>query len=125
VSGNGRIAGQRRRRKRGREVIGKRRPTLRPESSIARKETLLMKRFATTLTGVFILALAGTGGATAKAPVGSCPPKSAENPFELVSITDFPGLEFIDLNQNGSVCAFQLPFNPNAFNVIDDVAQVP
>jgi hypothetical protein len=84
-----------------------------------------MTRFAGTLIGIFLLALAGIGGASASPPVGSCPPKSANNPFELVAVSEFPGLEFIDLNQNGSVCAFQLPFNPNAFQLIDDVAQLP
>ena len=84
-----------------------------------------MRRFAGTLTGVLVLALTTSGGGSATPPVGSCPPKSPSNPFELRAVSDFPGLEFIDLNQNGSVCAFQLPFNPNAFQVIDDVAQVP
>ena len=84
-----------------------------------------MKRLAGAVTGILLLALAGIGGVSAKPPVGSCPPKSAENPFELSPISRFPGIEFIDLNQNGFVCAFQLPFNPNAFQVIDDVAQVP
>jgi hypothetical protein len=83
-----------------------------------------MKRLAAALTGI-LLALAWSASASAKPPVGSCPPKSAKNPFELRPISDFPGIEFIDLNQNGLVCAFQLPFNPNAFQVIDDVAQVP
>jgi hypothetical protein len=40
-------------------------------------------------------------------------------------VSDFTFQVFIDLNQNGFVCAFQLPFNPNAFQLIDDVAQVP
>ena len=84
-----------------------------------------MKRLAGILIGIFLLALAGIGGASAGPPVGSCPPKSAKNPFELFAVSEFPGLEFVDKNQNGSVCAFQLPFNPNAFQVIDDVAQVP
>ena len=84
-----------------------------------------MKRLAGTLTGIVLLALVGSGGTAAKPPLGSCPPKSPENPFELRDVSDFPGLDFIDLNQNGSVCAFHLPFNPNAFQVIDDVAQVP
>jgi hypothetical protein len=83
---------------------------------------LFVTRFAATLTGILVLALAGTGGASAEPPVGSCPPKSAKNPFVLHPISDFPGIEFIDLNQNGFVCAFRLPFN--AVQVIDDVAQV-
>ena len=84
-----------------------------------------MTRFVVTVAGSLVLALAGISGASAKAPDGSCPPKSQKNPFELFDVSEFPGLESIDLNQNGSVCAFQLPFNPNAFQVIDDVAQVP
>jgi hypothetical protein len=84
-----------------------------------------MQRFVVTLSGILVLALAGIGGASAKPPVGSCPPKSPQNPFELFAVSEFPGLEFVDRNQNGSVCAFQLPFNPNAFQVIDDIAQVP
>jgi hypothetical protein len=84
-----------------------------------------MKRVASALTGILLLALAASGGASAEPPVGSCPPKSPENPFQLYPVSAFPGIEFIDLNQNGFVCAFRLPFNPNAFQVIDDAAQVP
>jgi hypothetical protein len=85
-----------------------------------------MKRLTAALIGIFVLALAASGGATANPHVGACPPKSANNPFELVPVTDFqPGIAFIDLNQNGLVCASQLPFNPNAFAVIDDLAQKP
>jgi hypothetical protein len=84
-----------------------------------------MKRLAGTLIGILLLAFAASGGASAKAPVGSCPAKSAQNPFELRPVSDFTFQVFIDLNQNGFVCAFQLPFNPNAFQLIDDVAQVP
>lgn len=84
-----------------------------------------MKRLAGAVTGILLLALAASGGALAEPPVGSCPPKSAQNPFELFPVTSFPGIEFIDLNQNGFVCAFNLPQDPRFFQVIDDVAQVP
>ena len=72
---------------------------------------------------MLLLALATTGGASAGPPAGSCPPKDAKNPFELYPVSAFPGVEFIDLNGNGFVCVFQLPFP--AFQVIDDVAQAP
>lgn len=84
-----------------------------------------MKRLAGAVTGIVLLALAASGGASAKPPVGSCPPKSAQNPFALYAVSVFPGIEFIDLNQNGFVCAFNLPQDPRFFQVIDDVAQVP
>jgi hypothetical protein len=82
-----------------------------------------MKRLAGAFTGILLLTLATSGSASAAPPVGSCPPKSAENPFELVPVSRFPGVD-IDLNENGFICAFGLPFNPNAFQLIDDVAQV-
>jgi hypothetical protein len=85
-----------------------------------------MKRSAATLIGILVLALSWSAGASAGPPVGSCPPKGPENPFALYPLSFFlPGIEFIDLNQNGFVCAFRLPYNPNAFQIIDDVAQVP
>jgi hypothetical protein len=84
-----------------------------------------MKRLAGALTGILLLALASSGGASAKPPVGSCPPKSGTDPFVLYPTSTFPGSEFIDLNQNGFVCAFNLPPDPRLFQVIDDVAQVP
>jgi hypothetical protein len=86
---------------------------------------ILMKRLAGAVTGTLLLALAAGGGASAKPPVGSCPPKGGEDPFELFAVSEFPGVEFIDLNQNGFVCAFNLPQDPRFFQVIDDVAQVP
>jgi hypothetical protein len=88
-------------------------------------DRVLMKRLAGTVTGILLLALAGSGGASAKPPVGSCPVKGGEDPFELYPVSDFPGLEFIDLNQNGFICAFNLPQDPRLFQVIDDIAQVP
>jgi hypothetical protein len=88
-------------------------------------DEVLMKRLAGAVTGILLLALAASGGALAEPPVGSCPPKSAQNPFELFPVSVFPGIEFIDLNQNGFVCAFNLPQDPRFFQVIDDVAQVP
>ena len=75
-------------------------------------------------TGTLLLALAAGGPASAKAPVGSCPPKGGENPFEAVAASDFPTVD-IDLNQNGFICAFNLPQDPRLFQLIDDVAQVP
>jgi hypothetical protein len=84
-----------------------------------------MKRLAGTVTGILLLALAASGGASADPLVGSCPLKSAQNPFALYPVSVFPGLEFIDLNENGFVCAFNLPQDPRLFQVIDDVAQVP
>ena len=84
-----------------------------------------MKRLAGAVTGILLLALAAGGGAGANPRVGSCPPKSAENPFELLPVSVFPGLGFIDLNQNGFICAFNLPQDPRFFQLIDDVAQVP
>jgi hypothetical protein len=83
-----------------------------------------MKRLACAFTGICLLALAGSVSASAKPPVGSCPPK-AGSPFELYPVSTFPGVEFIDLNQNGFVCAFNLPQDPRFFQIIDDVAQVP
>jgi hypothetical protein len=88
-------------------------------------DEVLMKRLAGTVTGVLLLALAASGSASAKPPEGSCPPKGGEDPFELYSVSVFPGSEFIDLNENGFVCAFNLPQDPRFFQVIDDVAQVP
>jgi hypothetical protein len=82
-----------------------------------------MKRLAGALAGIILVALAGTGGALAKAPVGSCPPK-AGSPFDLYPVSTFPGVD-IDLNHNGFVCAFNLPQDPRFFQIIDDVAQVP
>jgi hypothetical protein len=58
-----------------------------------------MKRLAGTLIGILLLAFAASGGASAKAPVGSCPAKSAQNPFELRPVSDFTFQVFIDLNQ--------------------------
>jgi hypothetical protein len=86
---------------------------------------ILMKRLAGAVTGTLLLALAASGSASAKPPVGSCPPKSGEDPFVLSPTSRFPGSEFIDLNQNGFVCAFNLPQDPRFFQIIDDVAQVP
>jgi hypothetical protein len=82
-----------------------------------------MKRLPGALTGIVLVALAGTGGASAEAPVGSCPPK-AGSPFDLYPVSTFPGVD-IDLNHNGFVCAFNLPQDPRFFQIIDDVAQVP
>lgn len=83
-----------------------------------------MKRLAGAFTGIFLLALAGSSGASAEPPVGSCPLKSAKNPFALYPVSTFPTVD-IDLNQNGFVCAFNLPQDPRFFQIIDDVAQVP
>ena len=84
-----------------------------------------MKRLAGAVTGILLLALAASGGASAKSPVGSCPPKGGEDPFELFAVSVFPGLEFVDRNQNGFICGFNLPQDPRLFQLIDDVAQVP
>ena len=84
-----------------------------------------MKRLAGAVTGILLLALAAGGGASAEGPpVGSCPPKGGEDPFELFAVSVFPTVD-IDLNQNGFVCAFNLPQDPRFFQIIDDVAQVP
>lgn len=85
---------------------------------------ILMKRLAGAVTGTLLLALTASGGASAKPPVGSCPPKGGEDPFELFAASVFPTVD-IDLNQNGFVCAFNLPQDPRFFQIIDDVAQVP
>ena len=88
-----------------------------------------MKRLAGVATGILLLALAASGSASGEPPVGSCPPKSGEDPFELYPVSVFPGAEGIDLNQNEFVCAFELPplfgGETGFFQVIDDVAQVP
>jgi hypothetical protein len=84
---------------------------------------ILMKRLAGAVTGILLLALAAGGGASAKPPVGSCPPK-AGSPFELFPVSRFPTVD-IDLNQNGFICGFNLPQDPRLFQLIDDVAQVP
>jgi hypothetical protein len=86
-------------------------------------DEVLMKRLAGAFTGIFLLALAGSSGASAEPPVGSCPPK-AGSPFALYPVSTFPTVD-IDLNQNGFVCAFNLPQDPRLFQIIDDVAQVP
>ena len=83
-----------------------------------------MKRLAGAVTGILLLALAAGGVASAKPPVGSCPPKGGEDPFELFAASVFPTVD-IDLNQNGFVCAFNLPQDPRFFQIIDDIAQVP
>ena len=83
-----------------------------------------MKRLAGAVTGILLLALAASGGASANPPVGSCPPKGGQDPFVLFPVSVFPTVD-IDLNQNGFVCAFNLPQDPRFFQVIDDVAQVP
>jgi hypothetical protein len=83
---------------------------------------ILMKRRVGVVTGI-LLALAASGSASADPNVGSCPPK-AGSPFGLYPVSSFPGVD-IDLNQNGFVCAFNLPQDPRFFQVIDDVAQVP
>ena len=82
-----------------------------------------MKRLAGAFTGIVLVALVASGGASAEPPVGSCPPK-AGSPFGLYPVSSFPGVD-IDLNHNGFVCAFNLPQDPRFFQVIDDVAQVP
>ena len=86
---------------------------------------ILMKRLAGAVTGTLLLALAAGGGASAKPPVGSCPPKGGEDPFELYPADTFTTSVDIDLNKNGFVCAFNLPQDPRFFQIIDDVAQVP
>jgi hypothetical protein len=83
-----------------------------------------MKRLAGAVSGILLLALAASGGTSAKPPVGSCPPKGGQDPFELYPASVFPTVD-IDLNQNGFVCAFNLPQDPRFFQIIDDVAQVP
>jgi hypothetical protein len=83
-----------------------------------------MKRLAGAVTGIPLLALAASGSASAKPPVGSCPPRGGEDPFELFAASVFPTVD-IDLNQNGFVCAFNLPQDPRFFQIVDDVAQVP
>ena len=83
-----------------------------------------MKRLAGAVTGILLLALAASGGASAKPPVGSCPPK-AGSPFALYPADTFTMGVDIDLNKNGFVCAFNLPQDPRFFQIIDDVAQVP
>ena len=83
-----------------------------------------MKRLAGAVTGMLLLALAASGGASAEPPVGSCPPKGGQDPLELYPASVFPTVD-IDLNQNGFVCAFNLPQDPRFFQIIDDIAQVP
>jgi len=90
---------------------------------LQRGDQILMKRLAGALTGILLLALAASSGASADPKVGSCPPK-AGSPFGLYAVSSFPGVD-IDLNHNGFVCAFNLPQDPRFFQVIDDVAQVP
>jgi hypothetical protein len=90
---------------------------------VRKGDQILMKRLAGALTGTLLLALAASGGASADPKVGSCPPK-AGSPFELFPVSSFPTVD-IDLNQNGFVCAFNLPQDPRLFQIIDDVAQVP
>jgi hypothetical protein len=87
-------------------------------------DEVLMKRLAGTVTGILLLALAASGGAAAEPPVGSCPLKGGQDPFVLFPASRFPTVD-IDLNQNGFVCAFNLPQDPRLFQIIDDVAQVP
>ena len=73
------------------------------------------------------MALAGSGGASASPPVGSCP--ASKSPFKLYPVSSFVDAESIDRNQNGFLCAFALPpimgGQTGFFQVIDDVAQVP
>ena len=85
-------------------------------------KAILMKRLAGAVTGTLLLALAASAGASAKPPVGSCPPNS---PFALYPADTFTMSVDIDLNENGFVCAFNLPPDPRFFQIIDDVAQVP
>jgi hypothetical protein len=83
-----------------------------------------MKRLPGVILGILLFALLANGGASAKPPVGSCPLKGGQDPFELYPVSVFPGVD-IDLNNNGFVCAFNLPQDPRFFQIIDDVAQVP
>ena len=88
-------------------------------------DEVLMKRLTGAVTGILLLALAASGGASAKPPIGSCPPKGGSSPFALYPADTFTTGVDIDLNKNGFVCAFNLPQDPRFFQIIDDVAQVP
>ena len=82
-----------------------------------------MKRLAGAVIGTLLLALAAGGGASASPLSVPARRKAGKTPLSCTGV-DFPTVD-IDLNQNGFVCAFNLPQDPRFFQLIDDVAQVP
>ena len=85
-----------------------------------------MRRLSAAVAGTALLALIGSGAAATAPPVGKCPARFTAYPESFFA----PGGIDIDLNKNDIVCAFPLPpqfggGGGQAYQVIDDVAQVP
>lgn len=85
-----------------------------------------MRRKRVTAAAVS-LAVFGLASSTALGGNGyvNMPRRGCPTGFHEASSTAFPGFSLSDINQDGTVCAMQLPGQPGSDVVVDNTANVP